>query len=619
MLNPIEPVLIGYLDNQTIDYNILREAIVNLFSNQLSQNLIDKLLKRDLKEVAWLLVSDNKSSFQNISKKVSILNDLLRFDMCMDMVMPNKNLKNEMDLDELQWRFTYDHSVEYLKNILISQCNTLINYGQFDHAIKICELLCDYPRAINLILISSTKEEYEKLKTVFRLRGCLSYTDNILVNNVFNLIRHRQNVYDDKNTKNYNKIFDNYMGEPFIFGANQYKFGVCTVKDVANRINKNNSHINNIQKKILSYGETPFNQFTNLFNKETSQYELVNICTLVLQKIDQFYGHKNTVLEYNQNKSRKVDFSDFSVSLANIQENEKNDDDDFSIDANCEEINENLYLSAYFHCDKGNGNFLEDITENSPEAILIITNPPNLSDLSLMDNLPEDGKIEDNILWTPMLEEFEPLEYEDKWGRKSPGSHAVKFSIKYGVTLRIKHGSNFSHFNKKFTVEFWLKLSNVNASLFKKDYLSLNIQNASFIASNSNVLLTPMKTSDYQIPLEKWIHITISYKRKTGKLKIYMNCEEVVYFTASITDESRGDIIIGNSNLDGELTEIRIWNQEIPIKFIKENYKSPLPILADNRRKLRMKINKQEENSGSKKIEVNKSTNSKKIKFIFII
>lgn len=47
----------------------------------------------------------------------------------------------------------------------------------------------------------------------------------------------------------------------------------------------------------------------------------------------------------------------------------------------------------------------------------------------------EDGNfnIEDHILWSPVLEEYEPLEYEDKWGRKSPGSHAIKFSSKLNL------------------------------------------------------------------------------------------------------------------------------------------------------------------------------------------
>ena len=90
-----------------------------------------------------------------------------------------------MDLDELIWKFNYDNSLEYVKQILTAECNILIQYGQFENAMKILELLSDYPKAINLFLLSSTKEEYEKLRILFQARGCLSYTDNLLINNVF--------------------------------------------------------------------------------------------------------------------------------------------------------------------------------------------------------------------------------------------------------------------------------------------------------------------------------------------------------------------------------------------------------------------------------------------------
>ena len=30
--------------------------------------------------------------------------------------------------------------------------------------------------------------------------------------------------------------------------------------------------------------------------------------------------------------------------------------------------------------------------------------------------------------WAGPLEEFEPLEYEDKWGRKSPASYSIRFT-----------------------------------------------------------------------------------------------------------------------------------------------------------------------------------------------
>ena len=83
---------------------------------------------------------------------------------------------------------------------------------------------------------------------------------------------------------------------------------------------------------------------------------------------------------------------------------------------------------------------------------------------------------------------------------------------------------------------------------------------------------------------------------------VLLNCEEVASFDIVLDKiSSSSDIIIGNAGLDAELTEIKIWNQSMPIAYLKENYKSPLPILAENKRKLRMKINKQDENQQKKK------------------
>ena len=40
----------------------------------------------------------------------------------------------------------------------------------------------------------------------------------------------------------------------------------------------------------------------------------------------------------------------------------------------------------------------------------------------------EENKINDDSIWSGLLEEFEPIEYEDKWGRKAGGAYAIKFS-----------------------------------------------------------------------------------------------------------------------------------------------------------------------------------------------
>ena len=216
----------------------------------------------------------------------------------------------------------------------------------------------------------------------------------------------------------------------------------------------------------------------------------------------------------------------------------------------------------------------------------------------------EENKINDESIWTNVLEEFEPIEYEDKWGRKGTGAHAIKFSSIFllipeslNTSFKIKHNSQLAHFAKKFTAEFWIKLFSIDVEIFQKDILKISLQNNQFICIINNKIIPPVKLKDYNIICDKWTHLAISYKKKEGKLKIFLNCEEVLYFSTNNLDElgKKGEIIFGNSNLEGEITEIRIWNQVIPIKFLTNNHKSPLPILAENKRKLKMKINKQDD------------------------
>ena len=161
--------------------------------------------------------------------------------------------------------------------------------------------------------------------------------------------------------------------------------------------------------------------------------------------------------------------------------------DQFDLDSNCniEDISENLYLSAYYHCDKGSGDIVEDITDNNNEGKISYINPLMNKNENINDNMNiNDAQNEDNIfipdLWSDVLEEFEPLEYEDKWGRKSPGAHSIKFSKEIQTKLVIPNSASLSHFADKFSIELWIKLTGDNVSLLKKDTFSIDIYNGQF-------------------------------------------------------------------------------------------------------------------------------------------
>ncbi len=205
----------------------------------------------------------------------------------------------QLELDEILWKIQYDQNSEILRNLLFSQFNILINFGQFDLALKFLELLNDFPKAINLLFLAASKEEYEKAKTIFMSKGCFNYSDANLMNNLF---------FSKSKTANetkYSKYFDNYRGEPLIFGANYDKISINSIKDVERKVNKKNSFITNISNKKLSFGETAFHQYVQCFNHDTNSFELNNICTLVIKKFDQFYGYKNTFYEKAQNQPKK--------------------------------------------------------------------------------------------------------------------------------------------------------------------------------------------------------------------------------------------------------------------------------------------------------------------------
>jgi hypothetical protein len=232
----------------------------------------------------------------------------------------------------------------------------------------------------------------------------------------------------------------------------------------------------------------------------------------------------------------------------------------------------------------------------------LLNRDDNINNNININNIQNEENIYIPDLWSEVLEEFEPLEYEDKWGRKSPGAHSIKFKKEIQTKLIIPYSNSLSHFPNKFTIELWIRLTGDNVSLIKKDSFGIDIYNGQFKLFFKGQEINSELVKEYNIPLNQYIHIAILYKKKLNIIQILLNCEEILKFSIKLNGlNNNSELIFGNGNLDGELTEIKIWNQKMPISFIKENYKTPLPILAENKRKLKMKINKQDMTSGKKK------------------
>ena len=286
----------------------------------------------------------------------------------------------------------------------------------------------------------------------------------------------------------------------------------------------------------------------------------MEICSLVLQKIENYYGIKNTIKKFGEqnNIAKKVGFQNYNIPLEQLSthntknknnfdytlnDDRLNNDDDnnindtnidnFDLDSNCniEDISENLYLSSYYHCDKGSGDVVEDITDNHNEGKIVYINPIENNEGNINENININNEVS-NIpeIWSDVLEEFEPLEYEDKWGRKSPGAHSIIFTKKSQTKLVIKNSQSLSHFGDKFSIELWLKLKGDNVTLLKKDSFGIDIYNKNFKLFFKGQEINPELIKEYNINLNEYIHIAILYKKKIGIMQILLNCEEILKF-----------------------------------------------------------------------------------------
>lgn len=644
IISPLEIILIGYLDYSNKDYNLIKDAVYYLSTNQISDILIKKLTSKNLnlKEISYNLIKDSKSSYPYINKILNISNDLLDYENSFDIVFPQLDTKNKIQLEDIKWKMEYDQNYILLKEIIKNQIKILIQNGQFQAASKFIEVISDFNMFINMVLYVSTNKDFSLILDKMNKKQVLNFSESLILNNVFltsklNQIDHLNNKsYEIKiseiskfnsigqnNTQNnnqlknnnetyiYNKIFDNYNGEPYILGVfdSEFLLKVKDNKDILHKINKNNSHIHNIQKRNMNFDESIYSQYVEVYNSDTQLYDNVPILSLILNKVEHSYGYSNT----KSIQKQKFDFYEGSVPLSQINNavNEynnnkdntgKEDDEDPSLLDNIDDVNEALYLIVYLRCEKGYGKIVEDITNNENNGVLSFEPQMSFQQDSNSINNDQNDFSEDKLIWSLALEENEPLELDDKWGRKTTQSHSIIFKEELKTSLTIKHSISIKHFSRHFTIEFWLKPYTLNTFLFKKESFHIQIVNGEVISlyNNKEYIFELRNNSklNSKIQINKWVHLALKYSKTSKELILLIN-GEYEYITKIQLNEnldSIGDIVFGDKIMNGEITELRIWNKAIPILFIKDNMRCPLAILSENKRKAKIKIGVKEDN-----------------------
>lgn len=185
-----------------------------------------------------------------------------------------------------------------------------------------------------------------------------------------------------------------------------------------------------------------------------------------------------------------------------------------------------------------------------------------------------------------MLEEGDPLDYDDKWGKQAAPNYRILLYNDSYVTIEEMDLPSI------WSCEFWINLNEQSLNLIVMDSFIVQIERLQIKLLNKMVYLECVNSEDYrQLKLNSWEHFCMSFN--SSKISVFLNSAEIMS-AKSVVVENRKNLTIGG--FSAHITEIRVWKSFRNTEQIRENYKCPLEILSEKRKKkwLNIKINKTE-------------------------
>ena len=227
------------------------------------------------------------------------------------------------------------------------------------------------------------------------------------------------------------------------------------------------------------------------------------------------------------------------------------------------EVDEAEAIWVYLRCDEGKGEGITDVVGGKVVRI-------------------------SEEQWGEVLEEGEPLDFDDKWGKQAQPSYRILLSPESFIILdEIK-------LEKTWSLEFWVNIADRNVTIVTVGSLSLQVRHKKLCCVNGDSDILMQECEDNRkVKRSEWEHICISFREPN--LNVYLGTN-LVYSGNFGKLQINNTITIGG--FSGMITEIRLWKTCRKIELIKENYKCPLEILSEKRKKkwLNIKINKNEKN-----------------------
>ena len=200
-------------------------------------------------------------------------------------------------------------------------------------------------------------------------------------------------------------------------------------------------------------------------------------------------------------------------------------------------------LHAYFRCDEGKGSYLEDVVSE------------------------RKWEVEEEI-WGDMLEDGEPLDHDDKWGKSASPNYALELQETSLVLEGLDPGDSW-------TLEVWVKPYSSDTRVFRCNF-DLELL-------NKRIKVQECQLED-TLEVHYWTHVSIVGNKK--HFKVLVNSKLAFKGNKALELGEKLDF----SGFEGAITEIRLWKGCLSEESIRENFKCPLEMLAEKKRKKWSKI-----------------------------
>jgi hypothetical protein len=176
-------------------------------------------------------------------------------------------------------------------------------------------------------------------------------------------------------------------------------------------------------------------------------------------------------------------------------------------------------------------------------------------------------------IWLEQLEDGQPLDYEDKWGKAASPSFSINCSepglLFTGLTV-----------SRAFTLEFWVYFpSETDGNLFSIATLNFPLRGNAF-AEDSGMMKTDQSECGSSFPIQTWMHLTPQAESTAWRLLLNTKLAFVCSPPKKLVFDS---LKIGP--FAGKVTELRIWSGSRSLSDLQENYKCPLDILSEKKKK----------------------------------